>query len=304
MHGQPLGRAIFRSTPEDFQVDEVVDFEPSEEGEHVLLQIRKRDQNTQWVAGLLSGLAGIDRNAVGYCGLKDRFAVTTQWFSLHVPGRELRQQQLRHTDFDVLSMHRHHKKLRRGMHRGNKFSLVLHDFAVDKQAFSQRIERIGHCGFPNYFGEQRFGWRGNNLHKVSELVDQGRLKGNRHSTGLYLSAARSWLFNLTLDAYLRRGILSLNDSGALWGRGRSPSGAELRELETAVLKSWTAWCDALEHSGLQQDRRAFLVRPQNLHFKFVGTDSLKFNFYLPSGTYATALLREIAKLFRPQSTAL
>ena len=88
MHGQPLGRALFRATPEDFQVDELIDFKPSEEGEHVLLKIRKRDQNTQWVAGLLADLVGIERNAVGFCGLKDRFAVTTQWFSLHVPGRD------------------------------------------------------------------------------------------------------------------------------------------------------------------------------------------------------------------------
>ena len=304
MHGQPLGRALFRSQPEDFIVDEIIDFEPSQEGEHVLVHIKKRDQNTQWVAGLLSDLAGINRHAVGFCGLKDRFAVTTQWFSLHLPGRDMALDQLQHPHFEVLSMHRHHRKLKRGMHKGNKFAIVLRDFLVEPHTFDERFERIRLNGFPNYFGEQRFGWQANNLHKVSELVAAGKLKGNRHSTGLYLSAARSWLFNLVLDNYLCRGNLSLNDTGALWGRGRSSSDQALREIEDAVLKPWSTWCNALEHSGLQQDRRLFIAQAKDMHYQFIEADAVKLSFSLPSGTYATALLREISKLFRPQITAL
>ena len=304
MHGRPLGQALFRSQPEDFTVDEIIDFEPSQQGEHILLHIKKRDQNTQWVANLLSDLAGIDRHAVGFCGLKDRFAVTTQWFSLHVPGRDIAQDQLQHPHFEILSKHRHHKKLKRGMHKGNKFALVLRDFLVDQQTVTQRLERIKRQGFPNYFGEQRFGWQANNLHKVAELVSQGKLKGNRHSTGLYLSAARSWLFNLLLDSYLRRGEPCPEDTGALWGRGRSASSQAMREIENTVLKPWSTWCNALEHSGLQQDRRAFLAQAENMQYQFAEVDVLTLNFSLPSGTYATALLREISKLFRPQVTAL
>lgn len=304
MHGQPLDQALFRSVPEDFRVDEIIDFEPSKEGEHILLQIRKRDQNTQWVAGLLSDLAGIERNAVGFCGLKDRFAVTTQWFSLHLPGREIAEQQLQHPHFEILSMQRHHRKLKRGMHRGNKFAIVLRDFEVDRKTFAERIERIELYGFPNYFGEQRFGWEANNLHKVTELVASGKLKGNRHSTGLYLSAARSWLFNLILDAYLHSGRHSLDDTGPLWGRGRSTSNPVLQEIEDAVLKPWTAWRHALEHSGLQQDRRRLLVQANDLHYQFIKANVLELSFSLPSGSYATALLREMTKLFRPHISGL
>ena len=66
LHGESLGRASYRNYPEDFIVDELIDFQPAEEGEHLLLHIKKRDQNTQWVAGLLAKLAGIDRRAVGF----------------------------------------------------------------------------------------------------------------------------------------------------------------------------------------------------------------------------------------------
>ena len=94
------------------------------------MHIRKRDQNTQWVAGLLAQLAGIKRNDVSFCGLKDRFAVTTQWYSLYLPGKELSSEQLQHSDFDILAMARNNKKLRRGMHAGNAFRLVLKEFAL------------------------------------------------------------------------------------------------------------------------------------------------------------------------------
>ena len=106
-----FGRAQYRSQPEDFQVDEILGFEPSGEGEHLFVHVRKRDQNTQWVAGLLAELAGIKRNDVSYCGMKDRFAVTTQWFSLYLPGKEIPPEQLIHSDFEILSMAQNNKKL-------------------------------------------------------------------------------------------------------------------------------------------------------------------------------------------------
>jgi len=304
MHGEPLGRAMFRYCPEDFSVDEIIDFQPSNEGEHLLLHIQKRDQNTQWVAGLLAELAGIERRAVGFCGLKDRFAVTTQWFSLHLPGREITQQQLQHEDFQILSSHRHHQKLRRGMHAGNRFNIVLRDFNVDTRVLYERLERIRCCGVPNYFAEQRFGRQGNNLNRAAELIAEGRLKGNKYGTGMYLSAARSWLFNLLLDSYLGLGSARLGETGALWGRGRSASVAELVKMETEVLANWGKWRDALEHAGLKQERRLFLSQPENFTYQCIDKNTFELNFDLLAGCYATAVLREIAELFRPDFTAL
>ena len=140
---------------------------------------------------------------------EDRFAVTTQWFSLPLPGCNIELDQLAHSDFQILSSARHNKKLRRGMHAGNKFSIVLRDLTIDFEELDQRVARIQKYGVPNYFTEQRFGWDANNLVKANELIDQGKLKGNRHGTGIYLSAARSWLFNLLLDRYLTIGNIDL-----------------------------------------------------------------------------------------------
>ncbi|MDG1310909.1 MAG: tRNA pseudouridine(13) synthase TruD [Porticoccaceae bacterium] len=308
LHGEPLGQALFRSCPEDFCVDEIMDLQPSGEGEHLLLHIRKRDQNSQWVAGLLASLAGIKRNDIGFCGLKDRFAVTTQWYSLHLPGNDIDLARLEHSDFDILAAHRHHKKLRRGMHQGNQFSIRLRQFEVHPALLDERLRLIEQLGAPNYFAEQRFGHQGNNLREAQRLIDGDQLKGNHRGTGMYLSAARSWIFNLLLERRIAinnlRAPIDGDESAALWGRGRSNTSAEVNKIETAVLADWQSWCYALEHSGLKQERRDLLLRPRGLAWKWVAEDQLQLSFALPNGAYATALLREIAELFRPEFKAL
>jgi len=301
--GEPLGRALFRSQLEDFQVDEIIDLQPSGEGEHLLLHIRKRDQNTTWVAGLLAKLAGINRNDVGYCGMKDRFAVTTQWYSLHLPGRELDTAQLEHDDFEIIACCRHHKKLRRGMHKGNQFNILLRDFKADPALVTERLRLIEQQGVPNYFAEQRFGHEGSNLYEAQKLIAADQLKGNRHGTGIYLSAARSWLFNLVVAKYIERGDLS-DQTGPLWGRGRSSASVDHRQIESEVLADWQGWCYALEHAGLKQERRNLLLKPENLTASWTQADCLRLQFALPGGCFATALLRELAELFRPKFEAL
>ena len=75
-------------------------------------------------------------------------------------------------------------------------------------------------------------------------------------------------------------------------------------IETAVLADWQSWGYALGHSGLKQERRDLLLRPRGLAWKWVAEDQLQLSFALPNGAYATALLREIAELFRPEFKAL
>ena len=265
------------------------------------------------MAGLLADLAGIKRNDVSYCGMKDRFAVTTQWFSLYLPGKEIPQEQLAHGDFEILSMARNNKKLRRGMHAANTFKLVLREFASLDEHFidiDARLNSIASNGVPNYFGEQRFGHDAGNLHQAQDLIERDQLKGNRRGTGIYLSAARSWLFNLVLAERLRQNSWSESfehesePSGPLWGRGRSAASGDLETLEQGILTPWQSWCYALEHAGLKQERRGLVLIPQNMHWQRLGVDQLELSFDLSGGCFATVILREIAELFRPPIESL
>ena len=80
--GEPLGSGVLRAVPEDFEVDEILGFAASGEGPHALLRVRKRGANTEWVARELARAAGVKPFEVGFAGLKDRNAVTTQHFTV------------------------------------------------------------------------------------------------------------------------------------------------------------------------------------------------------------------------------
>lgn len=323
--GEPLGSALFRQHPEDFQVTERLGFEPSGEGEHLCLYVEKRGQNTRWVAGMLADYFGVDEMAVSYCGMKDRHAVTRQWFSVHLPGTQedpaISEPKL--SDCKILTIARHHKKLRRGMHADNHFVIRLRQLEGDIPAMEQRLGVIAAQGVPNYFGEQRFGREGGNLLEADRQLksraaesQQRRRKSRQPASrgGMYLSAARAYLFNLVLAERVRQGSWNLSmdgevdPSGPLWGRGRSQAPEQVRELESQVLQPWQDWCHGMEFSGLSQERRPLLLMPGEFSWQWLNQpeteqDDLELSFSLPTGCFATALLREVAELQQPRAVA-
>ena len=324
-HGDPLGSADFRTEPEDFVVDETLGFRPSGEGEHLFLHIRKRNRNTRWVAEQLAHLAGVSTMDVGYCGMKDRRAVTSQWFSLYlpkrVPKRELDVTMVAAIEgVELLASARHNRKLRRGEHQSNTFKIRLRNCTAQQLELEPRLSAIAESGVPNYFGEQRFGHGGNNLREFEKLFvgqrgdtrarnrQRGRNRkggkgvANRGSdTGIYLSAGRSYLYNRILAMRVEQEswnqLLPGEDAatGALWGRGRNQRSEQLIALERQVAAQLPGWCDALEHSGMSQERRALVLLPEQFCWNFDGAD-LTLDFRLAPGCFATSILRELTTL--------
>ena len=120
--GAPPVRGRVRVEPEDFIVEELLGFGPAGEGPHVLLRVRKRGANTEWVARELARAASCKPFEVGFAGLKDRNAVTTQAFT--VPrGKRAAQDFLsvNGEGFEVISAVEHQRKLPRGALEGNRF---------------------------------------------------------------------------------------------------------------------------------------------------------------------------------------
>jgi tRNA pseudouridine13 synthase len=124
--GGPPVSGRLRTRPEDFCVRELPLVEPSGEGEHVWLLIRKRQENTDAVARLLAQHAAVPHRNVSYAGLKDRHAVTEQWFSVHLPGKPEPDWGVLESATITLIRHlRHPRKLRRGTLKGNAFRIRL-----------------------------------------------------------------------------------------------------------------------------------------------------------------------------------
>lgn len=304
-YGPLNASASFREQPEDFKVDEDLGFQPSGVGEHVFLQVLKRGENTAWVAEKIAELARVALNDVGYCGRKDRHAVTTQWFSVYLPkGVEPDWSQLNSDSIYVISVARHQCKLRRGDHRQNYFVIRLRAVETDdRQLLQEKIDKVLSQGVPNYFGEQRFGFGGNNLVEAEAILVAGKRYRDKQKRGLMLSAGRSYLFNQVLAARvvagnwtdLLAGDPAQKPSGPLWGRGRSLAAEALLEFEQAVLANWLSWCDGLEHAGLSQERRLLQLIPSQASWRWIDND-LELSFALEAGEFATAILRELAVL--------
>ncbi|WP_020210930.1 tRNA pseudouridine(13) synthase TruD [Gilvimarinus chinensis] len=302
-HGEPLGKAGFREQLEDFYVNEDLGFTCDGSGEHVYLHVEKRGDNTEWLARSIARLAGVEPRDVGYCGLKDRHGVTRQWFSVYFPkGDEPDWQALNSETVTLLEATRHKQKLRRGQHRSNGFVIVLRNLSADKTAVDARLQLIAAQGVPNYFGEQRFGIGGGNLEAANRMLVEGIKVKNRHKRSLYLSSARSYLFNQVLAKRIEQGLWRTSIegdieeggcvTGPLWGRGRLATSAEAKALEETVLAPWQHWLEPLEFTGLKQERRALVNMPEALNWHWQG-EHLQLSFSLGVGAYATSLLREL-----------
>lgn len=215
--GEPLASARLKSKPSDFIVRESLDFEFDGEGEHLYLHIRKCGLNTSDVLEQLQKLFQCGSVDIGVSGLKDKNAVTDQWFSVRTPSLledtplsaiVVDSYTVPMGEFVVLESHRHSRKLRRGAHRHNRFIITLRDLnAADMQTarteIDDRLKVISEHGFVNYFGPQRFGINQQNLVKAERYFANPKRKMSRVQRGLLISSARSLLFNLVCAERVR-----------------------------------------------------------------------------------------------------
>ncbi len=325
-YGTPSGQGVIRTLPEDFIVEETLAFEPSGSGEHIFLQIQKTGENTEYVARQLARFAGVRQRDIGFAGMKDRHAITTQWFSVWLPkGDEPQWQDFAAEGFKILSVTRHARKLKRGALASNRFELTVRQWRGDKAKTIEQLTQIKNGGVANYYGTQRFGHGGQNVQKALAMF-QGAKVG-REQRSLYLSATRSFLFNHILatrieqncwhqglagDVFMIDGSHScfsceaidddicnrltqnaLHPTGALYGKGEPRVKAEALALEQNVIEKYAELASGLIAFGLEIDRRALRVMPADLTWEFGADDTLRLQFSLPAGSYATAVLREI-----------
>ncbi|EIC30360.1 MULTISPECIES: tRNA pseudouridine(13) synthase TruD [Methylomicrobium] len=324
-YGGPSGWGTIRAFPEDFIVQEVLAFEPSGTGEHAFLQIRKIGENTDYVARQLARFADVRQRDIGFAGLKDRHAVTTQWFSVWLPGKaDPDWAAFASASIEVLQATRHARKLQRGALSCNRFGLTVREWRGDRDKAEAQLDALQVSGIPNYFGEQRFGHRGRNVEQALALF-QGK-KAGREQRSLYLSAARSFLFNQvlagrveqrtwnrplpgeicmldkshsrfkadTLDQAIAGRVEAgeIHPTGVLWGRGDSGVTEAVAALEAEVIGRFPELAEGLQDSGVEIERRALRVNVPDLAWEFLD-DRLQLRFSLPAGSYATALLREV-----------
>lgn len=294
----------YRVVPEDFFVRERLDADLAGQGEHLYLEVEKRLQNTRAVVEALAAAYSVATVDVGYAGLKDRRAVTRQWFSVRTPLDDTAPALPRGCRVTAASRHTH--KLRRGALRCNRFDIRLRDVSGERGRLVERVATLAERGFPNYFGPQRFGIDGGNVPRaLAYLGRRPRPRTPPWQHALHLSVARSVVFNAVLARRVLDGSWAtlidgdIADAGAptgpLWGRGRSMTGRCAAVIEREALDACAAWLGPLEHVGLAQARRSFVARPAELTVAFEG-DAVALAFDLGPGRYASVLLDELGEV--------
>ncbi|MEJ8856234.1 tRNA pseudouridine(13) synthase TruD [Variovorax robiniae] len=303
--------ATLKLLNEDFSVTELPLQLPSGEGEHIWLDVEKNGANTVFVAQQLAEAAGVQERDVGYAGLKDRHAITRQWFSIYLPKGETPDLTLlQHPEFKVLNQSRHVKKLRPGDLQGNRFRIVLRDVTADRDAIEANLKAVASQGVPNYFGAQRFGHDGGNVEQGRAMLAREIRVRNPKKKGIYLSAVRSFVFNEVLALRIQQGLWGKTlpgdvmdeagrPTGPLWGRGRVITTDQAQALENGVAGRHATLCDGMEHAGLDQERRALVASPAEMSWEWPQANQLVLTFSLPAGSYATGVLNEILRTTEP-----
>lgn len=318
-----------RERLEDFWVEEIPAYEPCGYGEHTFVRITKRGLTSTQVRDRLARLFGLQPREIGMAGLKDRWAVTTQTFSLpRIPPEEaVARLQEAYPDLVVHEARRHTNKLKPGHLRGNRFRIVVRH-AQPQDAFerAQQIARfLRETGIPNYYGPQRFGRYGDNADRGRALLE-GRLRlRDRWLRRFLLSALQAALFNLYLAERIHRGWFSrllvgdiakkadtgglflvedpegelpryqrgeIHFTGPMYGYRLWRAQHQAGALEEAILQQQGLTWEAFRRARVRGTRRLGRLWVNDLQVTSTPEGHLVFTFTLPKGAFATAVLRE------------
>ncbi len=323
----PKQTALLKAECADFVVKEQLGYDMSGDGEFVAVKVRKTDCNTLFVGEQLAKFAGISARNMSYAGLKDRKAVTEQWFSLQMPGQPTPDfSQFSLEGVEILDVTRHQRKIRIGSLQGNHFEILLRN-AEETDELKERLDFLAKNGFPNYFTEQRFGRDGNNLTQALRWAN-GEIKvKDRNKRSFYLSAARSEIFNLIVSKRLELNlaqqilvgdVLQLNGSHSWFVVDESEDLAQLQQrlaqqdvlltapligeeeksavnFENEIFSQHQALFALMRQERMKAARRPILMQPQQFQWQFE-PNGLRLQFALPAGSYATALIRELVNV--------
>lgn len=317
-----------KKAPGDFVVEEIPLYEPSGEGEHVYVRHKRSDRNTRDVVQDLARAFRIDARDIGYAGLKDKRAIATQTFSLHLHKADVADVRTRiasEVGGEVLDVRRHGNKLRRGHLVGNRFTIRVTD--TQPGSFERALtiaDAIAMRGLPNAFGPQRYGDDGRNAERGRALIEKPR---RGFLAELHMSAWQSSLFDRWLALRMERGLFEhvvagdlakkldngalfdvvdanvddarvarreITHTGPIFGASmRTPTGVAA-ELEAQVFATENVTHEQLSRARLEGTRRAGRIFVDSLRVDRADADLL-LSFGLSKGSYATVVLREFTK---------
>ena len=184
---------LFRQTSDDFIVNEVPLEREGGKGSYLIIKVKKRNMTTNEMLGILEDETQCYH--IGYAGLKDKSAMTTQYLSFPLKySRSL--EKFRHPQIQIIDSFRYNEKINMGDLKGNHFFIRLHKVSRSAASELERVlSEIQRYGMPNYFGYQRFGKESADIEKTREIAHGELDMADRRLKRLLSHAYQSYLFN-------------------------------------------------------------------------------------------------------------
>jgi len=319
---------IIKARPEHFVVEEILPYTACGQGEHVYVTFRRSGWNTADAARAIQQHLDLASTDVGYGGRKDKTAVVEQTFSLRCgESRPLAEIEgtLAELPFDILAIDRHRNKIKTGHVAANRFTIVVSKPLPDALPRALSIaERLARTGIPNFYGPQRFGHGWQNVQRGFALFPPSK---KVRKNPFMVSVVQSTLFNIWLKQRMETGnygqllkgdIVKKTDTGGMftvedmaaeaprfengeivytgpiYGYKMKKAADTAGEVESALLAQYDLGAKDFRPFRAPGSRRPAILRPDDLEIR-ESSEGLQFTFTLPSGAYATTVLREFTR---------
>jgi tRNA pseudouridine13 synthase len=317
----------FRQSKDDFKVDEIASYSSAKKGGFIVLHIRKVNLSTIDMLKILQD--ELKYYNIGYAGLKDKYATTTQYISLPIKYAYITKK-LKHPQIEIIDVYYSKDAIKMGDLDSNRFSINLQEVShKTAKRLNEVFEQIQRYGMPNYFGYQRFGRESSNAERAKEVAygnvilkdkKMQRLLGNTYQSILF----NSWLakrvemnmeciddetstqvFNvmngdILVDAQTKR-FVNVTDIATV-----KKSLKDRKLLITGLLAGQKVWRAKDEAGALESEfddmeiiangtRREAWIYPSKMSSTYnKNTQVYSLEFILPKGAYATVLLENMA----------
>ncbi|MCF6310785.1 MAG: tRNA pseudouridine(13) synthase TruD [Sulfurimonas sp.] len=311
----------FFQTPTDFNVDEVMDGEFKGKGNYLILHVKKVEMTTWDMVAIFAEYLAVPAQKIGYAGLKDKHATTTQYISVD-SSYEKMLKKFHHKQIKILKTTRHSHSIRMGDLAGNRFSINLHFVDnIDSGRIEKVARKIAKNGLPNYFGYQRFGRDNDSIKQAQDMIKGEIFIEDNKIKNFLISIYQSTFFNdwlrerVELSREKNDGKFLLLDGDVYMSKDKKLSTPKImpnREFENNRLVPTGLLCgrdvfrardEAREIEKEYDDeflqekgyRREALIYPKDIECNYVRKETkLNISFTLPKGSYATVFLESIA----------
>lgn len=293
----------FHQNKYDFIVNEIPSMKFKNKGNFLILKIKKQYLSTWELLNHISDTLDVDEHLIGYAGLKDKNATTTQYIS--IPMNKSRDiEHLNSKNVQIVETYKHDKKLKIGDLKANRFKITLKDIQPEElPKIYQTLSQIQKHGMPNYFGYQRFG-KDCKFEKTKRVVYGEEIIKDKKLNKFLKLAYQSYFFNAWLAKrielskeqggkkliHIEGDVCNLHNrtiiTGLLPGRDIIRAKSDARVIEEQFDDMF------IHEKGYRRDA---WIEATDIKNKFIKEkNSLELEFTLPKSSYATVFIENIA----------